>query len=763
MSNAMGTQIIVDCQLLQNSDRQRGMGKYLYSLLAALRETVSEGDNIEWLFLTNSTLPDLLPEDVKVINDLGGSILSLALLTAADRPEFKDAADINRQRLDAALETHWATAERAKKTVFFIPAQFSSEIYPVYPTSGTANVMLFHDSIPFLYYRQYFQDHEGKPRRDYAQRFREVYKTDLFVTNSQTTSDDLTIYFGVNQSRMVPIYGAGADRSGLKPSKPKFADDLDGDFVFMPSGDDFRKNNRVAVKAFDDLATTTKLVITSRFGAGTKRDLQAISKNIVFAGSVTDEEYLWLLDNSRCTFFPTEYEGLGMPALEALERGGIVACSNIPVFLEITQDAFFTFDPSSPTSITETLREVLALKPGSPKIKQRQKHYGAVLKKFTWPNTAQAFMSAVAAVQPSTTKGKLAIFCPSPSSYSAVGKYAFEVHAELSRLYDIDYYAEDGITVFQPTRPNILEFAANYYPAAEFSSRKHQYDRVLYNVGNSEFHIETIMQALTNPAHAIIHDTHLNGIFDYMQRNGFMSAERREFEDLLDKKSNAKDSSCVVSIANNQKQVLVHSQFASQAMQVINEGDEERVFRVQHPIGVPLVNVRRSAVPIISFAGIISEHKGINLVSAVSDLPAVKVRVFGFGVLGDSPLLQQTNANVEVITDLTDKEFQDNLRSTDILVNYRIKYNGETSRSTLEAMRYGAVVIVHDVGWYGELPDDTVVKISSEAEVMNAIQSLLEDPERRARIGAAAKDFLSNEYTFSRYAEQLAVSLEKEL
>lgn len=752
-------QVIVDCQLLQTSDRHRGMGKYLYSLLTAMPELQNKAD-IQWVFLVNESLPELLSEDKRAITDLNGTTLAVPLLSHVDKSEFVEAADTNRQRLDDALQAFWERSKKADKVVFFIPAQFSSEIYPVYPTSGTANVMLFHDVIPFLYYKQYFQDHEAKPRREYSQRFREVYKTDIFVANSQTTADDLTIYFGVDPTRVVAILGAGADRSSLEPAKPDLANSIMGDFVLMPSGDDYRKNNLVAVTAFAALNTDTKLVITSKFSQGTQRALQEACSNIVFAGAVSDEEYLWLLDNARCTLFPTEYEGLGMPALEAIERDGIVACSDIPVFLEISQDAFFTFNPSSPTSMTETLKKVLSLKPDSAEIKQKQKHYKNILKTFTWNNTAKAFDKVLREVHPSGPKKKLAIFCPSPASYSAVGKYAFEVHAELSCLYDIDYYAEEGLTSFDPTRPNILEFAAGYYPATEYANRQHLYDQVLYNVGNSEFHIETILNALRNPANAIIHDTHLNGIFDYMTRNGFMPNERREFESLLDRKLDCKDSSCVTSIVNNQRRVIVHSAYAGRALQAVNLGLDERVAQVFHPIGVPQVMTTHPAMAVVSFAGIISEDKGINLVADVSSLPSVNVKVFGFGVLGDSPLLQQTKSNVEIITDLTDKEFQDNLRATDILVNYRIKYNGETSRSTLEAMRYGAVVIVKDVGWYGELPDDTVVKISSESEVLGAIKNLLDNPDLRTQIGTAARKYLAKEYTFRKYAERLAENLE---
>lgn len=744
--NEIRTQVIVDCQLFQTADRDRGMGLYLYSLLAHVNPKVAI-----WKFVTNSKLPPLSRKDQVLLEKFNGEIVDAAFVVRDDGMEFKEAAQSNRDLVDSIVAP-FLTDTKVHKTIFYIPAQFSSEIYPVFPTKGTANLMLFHDLIPFLYYRHYFHDHEGLARRDYAQRFQEVYKADLLVANSQTTADDLTVYFGIDPSRVLAILGAGASRSHLQPKAPAIAKNL-GKFVLMPSGDDFRKNNLKAAAAFATLKTDVSLVITSNFSSESKRHISELCPNVVFTGSVTDEEYLWLLDHAQFVFFPTEYEGLGMPLLEAVDRGVAVACSNIPVFAEISQDGFHYFDPNSVTDMATVLKDLLS------GVSIERTQYKSISKRFSWENTAKLFEKALISVTPATKKQKLAIFCPSPSSYSAVGKYAFEIHGELSRYYDIDYYAENGLTPFDPTRPNILEYAAGYYPASQFHEHKKQYDKVLYNIGNSEFHIETILESLRTSAYAIIHDTKLNGIYDYMTNHGFLTKERREFEDLLDDRFETEGSSCLVSIGSNQHGLICHSAFAKDTLTNIVR-DTNIAYQLFHPIGVPTINLQRSDKTTVSFAGIISEDKGIRLVSEVSGLDNVAVKVFGFGVLGDSPLLQDMADNVKVMKDLTDKEFQDTLRMSDVLVNYRPNYHGETSRSTLEAMRYGVAVIVNSVGWYSELPDDVVVKVNGEFEVIDAIKMLIDNPQRRREIGDNARRFLASEYSYLSYAKQLTSVME---
>lgn len=746
--------IIIDVQLLQTSDRQRGMGLYLVGLLSNFN---APNTTITWV--ANKRLDPLSADDTELMKQMNAKLVEVNFLHRGDNEEFVGSAETNRKRLDEAIAPVLA-GHSGEKITFFMPALFSSEIHPVFPTSGTGNLLLFYDLIPFLYYRHYFHDHEGAPRKDYAQRFRELYKADHFASISQTTSDDLMVYLGVDPARITSIFGAAAARSHLTPKRPKGVEGLD-DYVLMPSGDDFRKNNALAVQAFATLNTRTKLIITSRFSEGTKQDLQALYPNVVFTGSVSDAEFLWLLRNTRAVFFPSEYEGLGMPLLEAVEQDTIVVCSNIPVFAEISQEAFFYFDPKSTQSIVEALTEALRVDRRA-YLQQTEEEYGRLKTAFTWQNTADAFSEAVQRCTPAGPRGRLAVFCPSPSSYSAVGKYAFEVHAELSRLFDIDYYAEDGLTIFDPTRPNILEYATAYYPASSFTPAKaEQYDYVLYNLGNSEFHIDTIFNALRFPANAIVHDTRLNGIFDWLERQGFLTASRRQLESRLDELFGTTDTDCLVSLVTNQKRVIVHSVFADKAVKAFVTTETPKITQTIHPIGVPAIQLKRLSAPTVSFAGIISEAKGISIVADVAKNRQLQVRVFGFGVLGDSPLLEGLGENVRVMKDLTDKEFQDMLRHTDILVNYRPRYHGETSRSTLEAMRYGTAVIVKDVGWYSELPDDTVVKVGSESDVVPTVQALIASPERIETIGNTARAFLSREYGYKKYADILQKDLEK--
>jgi glycosyltransferase involved in cell wall biosynthesis len=55
---------------------------------------------------------------------------------------------------------------------------------------------------------------------------------------------------------------------------------------------------------------------------------------ITVAGNVTPAEVNALYDSTRRVVLPSRYEGLGLPLIEAVQRGKQVLCSDIPPFRE---------------------------------------------------------------------------------------------------------------------------------------------------------------------------------------------------------------------------------------------------------------------------------------------------------------------------------------------------------------------------------------------------------------------------------------------
>ena len=72
-----------------------------------------------------------------------------------------------------------------------------------------------------------------------------------------------------------------------------------------------------------------------------------VEHKVEFLGFVPDKELAKLYQNSLALVQPSLSEGFGLTGIEAMAAGTLVICSNIPVFVEIYQQAALYFDPQS--------------------------------------------------------------------------------------------------------------------------------------------------------------------------------------------------------------------------------------------------------------------------------------------------------------------------------------------------------------------------------------------------------------------------------
>jgi len=101
------------------------------------------------------------------------------------------------------------------------------------------------------------------------------------------------------------------------------------------------------------------------------------SKNeikVTFRHSISEKEKKQLMKESSFLFFATEFEGLGMPPLEAISLGTNVLCSDIPVLRE-TGEGFYVFFDNKSANIDHKIEQALHKKiPFEEVVKFNNKH-----------------------------------------------------------------------------------------------------------------------------------------------------------------------------------------------------------------------------------------------------------------------------------------------------------------------------------------------------------------------------------------------------
>jgi glycosyltransferase involved in cell wall biosynthesis len=641
---------------------------------------------------------------------------------------------------------------------FLVLAPFQEPTVAAFP-SGVKKVALFYDLIPYLYFNRY---KTLMPYEAYLKRLGLFFEAEVVLTISKSARDDLVSFIGMPKNRVKIIDGA-AFSAESHPSMPENMS-LPEKYILMPTGNDARKNNLRAVLGFEEFKSSQgenyKLVITSSFSRREKIRLQTFSQNLIFTDNIVESELEWLFHHCEAMLFIPESEGLGMPILEAVQAGRRVVCSDIPVFREISDDAFYFCDHEDQHAVARALRDAVSKTDWDAK----KNTYSKILKYYSWLATAKRAISAMDSSEPALItpeqKRRIAIFTPVPEGISAIGKVVQEAHAAMSEYFEIDYYAEKGLSR-DPTRPNFLQYVArNYYDATEFSVERYcQYDAVIYHVGNSDYHLESIKNALYLPGYVILHDTNISEAYRILAQKGMISTQRFDLERTISSARGVRMSSCVASVVSRQLGVLAHSRYARDA--VVEAGGVEGVCVVANlATNVGDYSRQRSQERLtVGLAGIIADIKGLKVLKDLasdSSFAGVQFSLFGYNYANKESLQEIANyPNVRVATNVSDLEFQGQLNRLDIFVNYRMKYQGETSLSTIEAMRQGVVVIVRDIGWYSELPDDVVIKVKDEDHLKKRLKEIAGDRDELLKISRRAYDYVRTECDYTQYVARL--------
>jgi glycosyltransferase involved in cell wall biosynthesis len=105
------------------------------------------------------------------------------------------------------------------------------------------------------------------------------------------------------------------------------------------------------------------------------------------------------------------------------------------------------------------------------------------------------------------------------------------------------------------------------------------------------------------------------------------------------------------------------------------------------------------------------------------------------------------------------------LAGVDVCVNLRHPTMGETSGSVIRALSLGKPLVVSDVGWFSELPDEVALKVpvdETEDDVLAAaLELLVSRTDVREQMGRAASELARREHDLERVAELYAAALEE--
>lgn len=495
----MKQNLIIDGQILQTDAWYRGMGKYTLQVLSALSQSAAGDTEVSIIFNDNIECDAKRFETVKFLCPNAQQIHCKLPTPENKKIQPKDYI----RRLDACINKNFD----GQKNHFLITSLFFFDFFAEFP-DNCHKLLLFYDLTPILFW----QDLGGYfPPDLYMERFKKVLEAEHIFSISETTKDDLLKLFGLPPKSVTNINGGFTKISELTKKPETF--DVPAKYILYPTGDLPHKNNEVAVRGFEKFRGQDSeifLLITSHFQEASAKRLATISPNVIFTGNVSDEELEWLYENASCVLFASKYEGLGMPILDAVANNRPVVTSNIPVFKEMSKNAFYYFDPNEPNELASALQSAL-----QEDVDSKSSYYSKVMEKYTWPKTADAILEHLSLESaPSTNAPKaninrprVAVVCLHPGIAQQIGRQAEPLHTCLCKLFKVDYYFDgNGFHYRDMERPTFLDYIdGKTLDISKLNLTTYKkYDSIIYLLDSAAFPSRAAQRACVLPGIALV-------------------------------------------------------------------------------------------------------------------------------------------------------------------------------------------------------------------------------------------------------------------
>ena len=208
--------------------------------------------------------------------------------------------------------------------------------------------------------------------RKYAQFFTyfSIRSSDLIVTVSEYSKNDILRYYNINENKGKVIYLAAEKKfSPLNVSQKdreeiKKLFGLSEHIILYLGMIENRKNILGILQIADEVLLKNKQIkflLIGKIGYGGKNLLKEVikRKNVVHLNGVEDQLLQKIYNISFAFLFPSFYEGFGYPPLEAMQSGLPVLASNTTSLKEILNGGGLLHDPTDYKSFVEDIFKLL--------------------------------------------------------------------------------------------------------------------------------------------------------------------------------------------------------------------------------------------------------------------------------------------------------------------------------------------------------------------------------------------------------------------
>lgn len=794
--------IVIDMQGAQTpGSRTRGIGRYTKSFVKALVTNCGEHeivlalngsfhDSIQEIKLEFAGL--LPPESFRSWYPIGPvdffdrSNIQRRLAAEAHRELFIQSLDPDVLVVSSHFE---GFGDDAVGSIGTLPAN--------YPTC-----VILYDLIPLIFESAYLGD--LNIRRWYHNRLDHLKGANAILAISESSRCEALRYLGFSETASIYI-GSDADPhfsktrlSGRDLSIFEYKYGINKPFVMYTGGIDHRKNVDALIRSFSKLPehirAAHQLAIVCSVDDGEKARLLLLAHEsgmkedaLLITGFVPEDDLVALYSHCKLFVFPSLHEGFGLPVLEAMRCGAAVIASDRSSLPEIVGDMGALFDADNAKEMSNAMSVALKDPKKLAALRRNSKVQSA---KFSWDATAKrailglenvlsAFNEDNVAV--SKSKPSLAFLSPLPPAHSGIADFSAELLVHLSRYYQIDVVYRRGRPPLDARMPVSLRCVTQ----DSFQKNWRNYDRILYQIGNSDHHEHMLELLEETGGVAVLHDFFLSHLMEYREatsppHNALWTELYRShgYPALVERTSAAQLDEivwklpCSRSVFDWANGVVVHSQHASSLAKKWY-GDalaakvkmvpllRSRSSAVGKDVARERLLLKRETILVCSFGMLGPSKLTHRLIEAwieggFNKQPNYRLVLVGensegeFGNKISRAISENGLNNVDITGWVEEEKYQLYLEAATMAVQLRTMSRGETSAAVLDCLKFGVPAIVNANGSMAELPPSCTLILSDEfsnAELTTAIRHLADDGPKREKMSQRATELVKSQHS----------------
>lgn len=808
--------IVIDMQGAQSESSFRGIGRYTMAFAQAVVRNRGEHEII-------LALSGLFPGTIEPIRAAFDGLLPQENIRAWEAPgPVRELDPGNDSRREAAELLREAFMASLRPDVIHVCSLFEGFMDDAVTSIGrfdraTPVSVTLHDLIPLLNPDHYLKPHPAYERY-YLRKTGHLRRASLYLAISEFSREEGIKALGVENDSIVNTSSAidagfrmaAIDRASASQLLHKLG--IRRPFVLYTGGSDERKNLPRLIEAYAGLPAHLRnrhqLLFAGKMPNGDIAQLRQLARlaglaadELLFTGYVPDMELIQLYNLCTLYVFPSWHEGFGLPALEAMACGAPVIGANTTSLPEVIGIDEALFDPFDIASITAKLVQALEVEG----FRNRLREHGLEqVKRFSWDETARRALAAWEGLPitqagrrraniPAGRKPCLAFVSPLPPERTGIADYSAELLPALAEYYDIELVVAQA-RVDDPW----VNSHGNIRDVDWLRAHANEIDRVLYQIGNSPFHRHMLALLEEIPGTITLHDFFLSSLFSWLELHegeaGIWTRALYAAHGYGALRGRYRDTEVTKfrfpvnwSILQHAQGVIVHSEYSCCLARDWYGAESSLDWEVVPHVRSPASDINKQTTRkqlgidadeflVCSFGFLDGTKLNLRLLQAwlASGLARdnrcrlIFVGENHGGDYGASLLktMRESGLGDRIrITGFASPElYHQYLVAADVAVQLRTQSRGETSGTVLDCMNYALPLVINANGSLAELDSEAVWMLPdefSDAAVVDALETLWHDPERRLLLGARGQAIIRDHHSPTECAKRYAAVIER--